>query len=113
MDPSVTGVFGVSILMSIVGMGLFGNMTWDAYHRFRRRPSAKKTWMFMALAALTWAWATLLVTALAGLMGATETLMDWHPAIGHAAMLMRGGLLAFGFALWWGWRKIPDMDGGT
>jgi hypothetical protein len=105
---SVTSLVAASIVISALGMVVFGALTGSAWLHFRRHPSATTSWQCIATLALTWAMATLMFTAVGAAMAQSGVDAATRDFMSHVAFVLRGGLLALALSLVYGWRKLPQ-----
>ena len=110
MTMTVSSLVFTSIILSIMGIGLFGYLSFGAYRNFRKHPSERSTWVFIASTAMVTAVLTLLVTAIGAALhqsGADDDVMEF---VAHLAMVLRGALVTYGIALVYGQRRMRTSE---
>lgn len=97
-----------SLVISVVGVVMFGWLTVYTYKQFRRYHSEINTWIFVGAFTFFWASVTLLVTAIGAAGSQLEADHGVRVFISHVAVMMRGGFITLGIGLLYGWRKLPN-----
>ena len=107
---TVSSLVFTSIALSIIGIIMFGYLSFGAYQSFRKHPSERTTWVFIASTAMVTALLTLLVTASAAGLAQSGASDETREFMAHLAMALRGALVAYGIALVYGQRRIRASE---
>ena len=110
MSITVSSLVITSIILSLVGLFLFGFLSASAYRRFRKHPSERTTWVFIASTAMVVALLALLVTASAAALSQSGASAEVREFMAHLAMMLRGALVTFGIALVYGQRRMHKQE---
>ena len=112
MSLTMSSLVITSLAISIIAAFVMFDMCRRAYRRFRSCPDEESLWFFIASFTLFLAFATLFIAALGGALVLAGTSDEIKSFVAHLAMIGRGALLFLSLALWYGYRKIPTLNGG-
>ena len=112
MSLTMSSLVITSLAISIIAAFVMFDICRRAYRRFRSCPDEESLWFFIASFTLFLAFATLFVAALGGATIQSGASDDVVELVAHIAMIGRGALLFLAIALWYGYRKIPKLNGG-